>query len=178
LTKAEPKSPLAAGGYFDKVSVISNGKGFGMAFDFQVVIDAQDPHALAPFWAEALGYVVEDNSPLIEQLLAAAAVPEQATVQVGGRRAWATLAAVRHPDDPYDEVSGGGRGRRILLQKVPEKKAGKNRVHLDLRVGADNLESEAARLEALGANVIARVEEQGGKWITLADPEGNEFDLT
>ncbi len=149
-----------------------------MALDFKVVVDCQDPHTLAVFWAQAMGYVVEDNSPLIERLLGADAVPEQATVTVGGRRAWATLAAVRHPDDPYDELSGGGHGRRILFQQVPEKKSGKNRVHLDLNVGTDQLEPEAERLESLGASVLARVQEQGGTWITLADPEGNEFDIT
>jgi hypothetical protein len=148
-----------------------------MAVDFKVVMDCQDPHALARFWAEALGYVVEDNSPLIEQLLAAGAVAEQLTVTVDGRRAWATLAAVRHPDDPYDRLSGGGSGRRILFQQVPEKKAGKNRAHLDLHFGTDNLEPETERLESLGAKVLARVQEQGGTWITLADPEGNEFDI-
>lgn len=148
-----------------------------MALDYTIVFDCRDPHQLAPFWAAALGYVVEDNSPLIEQLLAAGAVPVELTVLVDGRRAWAPLAAVRHPADPYQELSGAGTGRRILFQQVPEPKAGKNRVHLDLRVGTDRLEPEVARLEALGATVIARVQEQGSTHVNMADPEGHEFDL-
>ncbi len=91
---------------------------------WKLVIDSADPHAQAGFWAEALGYVVEDNSPLIERLLSAGAVPEAATTHAHGRRAWRDLAAARHPDDPYDEVSGTGHGRRLLFQRVPEPKTG------------------------------------------------------
>ncbi|WP_279616304.1 VOC family protein, partial [Streptomyces atriruber] len=36
---------------------------------WKLVIDANDPHAQAAFWAETLGYEVEDNSALIERLL-------------------------------------------------------------------------------------------------------------
>jgi hypothetical protein len=142
---------------------------------WKVVIDANDPHAQADFWAAALRYEVEDNSALIERLLGFGALPEEATVEFHGRRAFRDLVAVRHPGDPFEEESGTGLGRRLLFQRVPEAKTGKNRLHLDLHPGEGRREEEAARLEELGARVLRRVTEQGGEWLVMADPEGNEF---
>jgi predicted enzyme related to lactoylglutathione lyase len=64
---------------------------------------------------------------------------------------------------------------KLLLQGVPEPKAAKNRMHLDIETG--DIEAEAARLEALGASrtEAAPREEHGMTWILMADPEGNEF---
>ncbi|MFG2624368.1 VOC family protein [Streptomyces sp. NPDC048473] len=146
-----------------------------MTLDWKLVIDSADPHAQAAFWAEALGYLVEDNSALIERLLGCGAVPEAATVLVGGRRAFRDLVAVRHPDDPYEKESGTGLGRRLLFQRVPEPKTAKNRLHLDVHAGPERREEEVTRLEGLGATVLRRVEEPGGTWTVLVDPEGNEF---
>ncbi|MFE0801476.1 VOC family protein [Streptomyces sp. NPDC058812] len=142
---------------------------------FKIVIDAAAPHTQADFWAAALHYEVEDNSALIEKLLGFGAVPAELTVESHDRRAWRDLAAVRHPDDPYQEESGAGLGRRLLFQRVPEAKAGKNRLHLDLHPGEGRREAEVARLEALGASVLRQVKEPGGEWVMMADPEGNEF---
>ncbi|MBU6536600.1 VOC family protein [Streptomyces mayonensis] len=142
---------------------------------FKIVVDATAPHAQADFWAAALHYEVEDNGALIEKLLGFGAVPAELTVESHGRRAWRDLAAVRHPDDPYEKESGTGLGRRLLFQRVPEAKTGKNRVHLDVHSADGGREAEAARLEALGASVVRRVKEQGGEWVVMADPEGNEF---
>ncbi|MET8728031.1 VOC family protein [Streptomyces parvus] len=144
---------------------------------WKLVIDSADPHAQAGFWAQALGYVVEDNSPLVEQLLAAGAVPEAITTHAHGRRAWLDLAAARHPDDPYDEVSGTGQGRRLLFQRVPEPKTVKNRLHIDVHSAPGRRDAEAERLTALGARALRTVDEQGGSWIVMTDPEGNEFCL-
>jgi hypothetical protein len=146
-----------------------------MTLHWKLVIDATDPHSQADFWAQALGYVVEDNSPLIERLLSAGAVPADVTVESHDRHAWRDLAAVRHPDDAYDEVSGAGQGRRLLFQRVPEKKTVKNRLHIDVHTDQGNREAETARLEALGATVLREVHEQGGEWVLMTDPEGNEF---
>ncbi|GAA3298246.1 VOC family protein [Streptomyces cinereospinus] len=99
---------------------------------WKLVVDAADPHAQADFWAAALGYETEDNSALIERLLTLGALPAAATVDFHGRPAFRDLVAVRHPDDPYEEESGTGLGRRVLFKRVPEPKAGKNRLHLDL----------------------------------------------
>ncbi|MEU6705145.1 VOC family protein [Streptomyces wuyuanensis] len=146
-----------------------------MTLHWKLVIDATDPLAQADFWSAALGYRTEDNSALIEGLLEQGFVPEALTTEWHGRRAWLDLAAVRHPDDPYEEATGTGLGRRLLFQRVPEAKTAKNRLHLDLHPGPGRREEEVARLEGLGASVLRRVREQGGEWCVMQDPEGNEF---
>lgn len=68
-----------------------------------------------------------------------------------------------------------GHGITLTLQRVPEPKVVKNRMHLDLLV--DDLDQEVQRLESLGATRVeagARTE-FGQTWYVLADPEGNEF---
>ena len=63
----------------------------------------------------------------------------------------------------------------IYLQRVPERKIGKNRLHFDL-YDADP-ESLVERLVALGARALSEVRtgSEGGWWRVLQDPEGNEF---
>ena len=63
----------------------------------------------------------------------------------------------------------------LLLQGVPEPKAGKNRMHLDIVV--DDIEAEVCRLQALGAHRIDEgVQSFGGtRWVRMSDPEQNEF---
>jgi predicted enzyme related to lactoylglutathione lyase len=64
----------------------------------------------------------------------------------------------------------------LLLQQVPEPKEGKNRMHLDLRVGA--LEDELIRMLGLGARRLrGPFDDQGCLTAVLADPQGNEFCL-
>jgi hypothetical protein len=62
-------------------------------------------------------------------------------------------------------------GPDLVLQRVPEPKTGKHRMHLDLRV--PTLEPELARLTALGAEVLTPepIDEDGFYWVVLADPE-------
>jgi hypothetical protein len=60
-----------------------------------------------------------------------------------------------------------------MFIRVPEGKTAKNRVHVDLTT-ADH-RAEAERLLALGATKVGDYDESGARWITLADPEGNEF---
>ena len=71
--------------------------------------------------------------------------------------------------------SSGRPGPKLLLQRVPEPKTTKNRMHLDIE--ASDIESEAARLEALGARRVQEehLHEHGTAWILMTDPEGNEF---
>jgi predicted enzyme related to lactoylglutathione lyase len=63
----------------------------------------------------------------------------------------------------------------LLLQQVPEPKVGKNRAHFDLR--APGIEAEVTRLCSLGATMMTEVpvEEDGVRWVVMADPDGNEF---
>jgi predicted enzyme related to lactoylglutathione lyase len=66
---------------------------------------------------------------------------------------------------------------RLVFVTVPEKKATKNRVHLDLLPkGSASQEEEVARLVSLGATIVDdRRQSSPGGWIVMADPEGNEF---
>ncbi len=68
-----------------------------------------------------------------------------------------------------------GNGIELLLQQVPESKATKNRMHLDLRVL--DLDAEVSRLIALGARYAAEepLQNNGWVWYVLLDPDGNEF---
>jgi predicted enzyme related to lactoylglutathione lyase len=66
-------------------------------------------------------------------------------------------------------------GPRLAFHQVPEPKTVKNRLHLDLRT--DQFEAESKRLIGLGATPIREIEKLTARWITFADPEGNEFDL-
>jgi hypothetical protein len=63
----------------------------------------------------------------------------------------------------------------LFLQGVPEPKAGKNRMHLDIVV--DDIEAEIHRLQALGARRIDESAQSfgGTRWVRMSDPEQNEF---
>ena len=61
----------------------------------------------------------------------------------------------------------------LLFVRVPEAKAGKNRLHLDLAPVGRDQRAEVERLVMLGAKVLA--DPPDDPWIVLADPEGNEF---
>ena len=76
----------------------------------------------------------------------------------------------------YVMLTPDGRpGPNLLIQRVPEDKAGKNRMHMD--VHTPDVEGEVARLEELGARRLddGVRSEFGSTWIQMADPEGNEF---
>ena len=68
-----------------------------------------------------------------------------------------------------------GTGPKLLLQRVTEPKATKNRMHLDIEV--PDIELEADRLSGLGAQRVSddTRSEHGSTWILMADPEDNEF---
>ena len=144
-----------------------------MARDIQVTFDCSDPGALAPFWAETLGYRVQappGDFDSWDEALAAMGVPPE-------RRNDAS--AIVDPD---------GTGPRVFFQRVPEGKELKNRVHLDVRAAPGlqgdermaALESECDRLVSMGARRLGRIEPDpplGAGHIVMADPEGNEFCL-
>ena len=73
------------------------------------------------------------------------------------------------------DASDSRLGTVLMFHKVPEPKTAKNRVHFDLR--AADAVTEADRLISLGANQIRSLDDNRGRWISFADPEGNEFDL-
>ena len=137
----------------------------------QVVFDAADPAALSAFWASALadrGYAVP-------------APP-------GDFADWpAFLTANGVPEERFNDASAiEAEGHpRIFFQKVPEPKAGKNRVHVDLLAGGGpsvpldeqrrRVAAEVARLEGLGATQVEDHADLGVHWAVMRDPEGNEF---
>jgi len=144
-----------------------------MARDVQFTFDCADPAKLSAFWAEALGYRLQDPP--------------------GGFESWdQALDAMGIPPEKRNDASAvvdpDGSGPRLFFQRVPEPKQVKNRVHLDVRAapGLEGdarmaaLEAEAERLAALGAVRLQRHEPTspfGAGHIVMADPEGNEFCL-
>lgn len=69
--------------------------------------------------------------------------------------------------DPTDEWVNVG------IQKVPEPRQGKNRLHLDLYT--EDQAGEVERLLGLGAKRFPRQPEPNEDFIVLEDPEGNLF---
>lgn len=141
-----------------------------MATQVQVVIDCADPAKLAEFWAQALGYKLQDppaGFSTWEDFLRAQSVPEPE---------WNSASAVVDPD---------GRGPRLYLQRVPEPKTVKNRLHLDLNVSGgpatpldervEQVRAEVARLRRAGATQVGEAQERGEFHVVMQDPEGNEF---
>lgn len=152
-----------------------------MSRHIQVTFDAHDPKALSTFWREALGYIhpgppgvplPEGADPLAawDTFLAQLGVPEAERN---------TKSAIEDPE---------GHGPRVFFQQVPEDKAAKNRVHLDVRAAPGlqgearmaALESECTRLVTLGATRLHRSDPEPpmtAGFIVMTDPEGNEFCL-
>jgi catechol 2,3-dioxygenase-like lactoylglutathione lyase family enzyme len=108
-----------------------------------VSVDTADPRAIATFWEAALGW----------------------------RRTY------EDDDEVVLEPPAGspedGVAADLLFLRVPEDKAVKNRLHLDLRP-ADQA-AEVARLEALGAARVDIGQGDDVTWVVLTDPDGNEF---
>ena len=108
-----------------------------------IVIDSADPLRLAGFWEEALGWRRTHDTP--------------------------DTVALEPPARSLED----GVAADLLFVRVPEDKAGKNRLHLDLR--PDDQASEVARLLALGAAHADVGQGTDVSWVVLTDPEGNEF---
>lgn len=107
-------------------------------------IDSAEPARIAAFWQSALGWRRTFEKEDEVVLEPPAGTPEDGIV----------------PD--------------LLFLKVPEGKAVKNRLHLDLR--PRDQAAEVARLEALGARRID-IGQGAVSWVVMADPDGNEFDV-
>jgi len=95
---------------------------------------------------------------------------------------WEAALGWRRTHDAVDQVvleppAGSpedGVAPDILFLRVPEPKAVKNRLHLDLR--PLDQAAEVARLEALGAR-RADIGQRDVSWVVMTDPDGNEFDV-
>ena len=116
----------------------------------ELAIDCADPGGLARFWCSVLDYEVQgDDDGVIT--IGSPAVPE-------GKNRLGPVPPV------------------LTFAHVPEGKIVKNRVHLDVNPTDRSQDDEIARLIGLGATVIYDGRPKLS-WVTLADPEGNEFDV-
>jgi hypothetical protein len=78
-----------------------------------------------------------------------------------------------YADEYFIVLTPGAPGPpNLLLQRVPEPKVGKNRVHVDL--ATPDMDGEVRRMESLGAT-RGETFEMGVRWTVMSDPEGNEF---
>jgi predicted enzyme related to lactoylglutathione lyase len=88
---------------------------------------------------------------------------------------WAALldrSVAAGATEAYAELQGAP-GMTFIA--VPEAKTAKNRVHLDVMV--EDLDAAVRHAVSIGATTAAEFDEGGYRWVTLADPDGNEFDL-
>ncbi|SDM29285.1 hypothetical protein SAMN05421874_15115 [Nonomuraea maritima] len=86
----------------------------------------------------------------------------------------AKLGEDDHPGDPEALVEA--EGAAILFVTVPDAKTVKNRIHFDIQPKDRTRDEEVERLLSLGATLVGdRRRPDGSGWVTLADPEGNEF---
>jgi predicted enzyme related to lactoylglutathione lyase len=110
-----------------------------------ICVDSTDPGRPAAFWEAALGWRRTHESPDEIVLEPPAGSPEDGV----------------SPD--------------LLFLRVPEAKAVKNRLHLDLR--PEDQATEVARLEGLGAQQVSVGQSPDASWVVMRDPDGNEFDV-
>lgn len=108
-----------------------------------ITVDSEDPVSLARFWSEALGWEWRED--------------DDGDVWV----------------EPGQDHPDRGSVRPLLFVEVPESKAVKNRLHLDL--APDDQVAEVERLRELGASPVSVGQDGYEAWVVLADPEGNEF---
>jgi predicted enzyme related to lactoylglutathione lyase len=95
-------------------------------------------------------------------------------------RFWAEVLGyeIAEEDDDVSYIEDpSGVGPAMCFNKVEEPKRSKNRLHLDLNVAEDDMESEIDRLIALGAGHVNIGQSPDSFWAVLIDPEGNEFCL-
>ncbi|MGC7094937.1 VOC family protein [Amycolatopsis lurida] len=115
----------------------------------ELAIDCADPRGLAQFWCAVLDYEIQQED-------------EDGTITIGS------------PEVPEGKQRSGPVPPTLTFAAVPEGKIVKNRVHLDVNATDREQDEEVRRLLELGAR---RVDVGQGEvsWVTLADPEGNEF---
>ncbi|GAA1411345.1 VOC family protein [Oerskovia paurometabola] len=114
--------------------------------------DARDAYAQSVWWCGVLGYVEDPDDPNLPGHEECMIFPPAGT-----------------------HAPAESRGRLLFIE-VPEGKEIKNRLHLDLRPTDGTREQEVERLVGLGATRLAdHRRPDGSGWVTLADPEGNEF---
>jgi len=115
----------------------------------ELAVDCHDPERLAAFWCEVLDFKVIERS--------------EGKVEIGS---WVPTV---------EEVRARQMPPTVLFVQVPEGRAAKNRLHLDVSPIDGSTEDEVARLLGLGATKADVGQGPGRNWVVMADPEGNEF---
>ncbi|MFD7736143.1 VOC family protein [Kitasatospora phosalacinea] len=115
----------------------------------ELAVDCRDPERLAAFWCAALDFEVIDRG--------------EGKVEIAS---WTPTA---------EDVRARQMPPTLLFLRVPEGRAGKNRLHLDLSPIDRGTAAEVARLLALGATTADVGQGPDRSWVVMADPEGNEF---
>ncbi|OON79656.1 VOC family protein [Streptomyces tsukubensis] len=117
----------------------------------ELVVDCHDPERLAAFWCAVLGYTVLERS--------------EGKVEISS---W---------EPTVEAVLTGPMPPTMVFIRVPEGKAVKNRLHLDVSPVDAGTDDEVTRLLGLGAAKVDVGQGPARSWVVLADPEGNEFDV-
>jgi Glyoxalase-like domain len=112
-----------------------------------ITVDCARWEPLVEFWSQALDFVEDPDNP-------------------------------NNPGDPEGLLVSTRQDIALLFIPVPEAKSVKNRVHFDITPTDRTRDEEVERLLGLGATQVAdHRRDDGTGWVTLADPEGNEFDV-
>jgi catechol 2,3-dioxygenase-like lactoylglutathione lyase family enzyme len=110
-----------------------------------ITFDCANPKLVADFWSEVTGFVEDPDDPNL-------------------------------PEHEQFLLVGGNGTPNLLFIVVPEGKTVKNRVHLDIQPADRTRDEEVERLLKLGATIHEDHRQPDGRgWVTMADPEGNEF---
>ena len=109
-------------------------------------VDAIDAYAQSVWWSKVLDFIEDADDP-------------------------------NEPGHELCPIMSRDRSQVLLFITVPDgQKKLKNRLHFDLRPVDGTRDEEVERLLALGASHVGDFRRADGRgWITLTDPEGNEF---
>jgi catechol 2,3-dioxygenase-like lactoylglutathione lyase family enzyme len=116
----------------------------------EVIVDCHDIEALVEFWCAVLGYEPAHRS-----------------------EGWVAIGPIGR-ELSEDDWRAAPRAPFVTFVRVPERRTGKNRVHLDVTPIETTRNQEVERLVGLGAS-RADIGQGDTPWTVLADPEGNEF---
>jgi hypothetical protein len=111
----------------------------------QVTFDCERWEPLVEFWSQASDFAEDPENP-------------------------------NAPGDPEGMLVNAEQRLALLFIPVPEPKSVKNRLHLDVVPSEGTRDEEVERLLGLGATQVENHRRpDGGGWVVLADPAGNEF---
>jgi hypothetical protein len=140
------------------------------SFNIQIVLDANNVHAQADWWAKALGWVVEyPEEAFLESLESRGLLAEGDLVEFEGKRVFRTGSAI------HQEVDGVKTGARIFIRGVRAPKSQRNRLHWDIEARPDSIDDVVARLVEMGAKQIGEDFQGPNRSVQMLDLENNEF---